>query len=156
MKNRYILIPAISLLLGCGGNEENLSNEETVGEVVEKCIYTYNHESTVLTWTAFKLSEKIGVSGTFDQVNVTANEPDNDAFKVLVGATFEIPTTTVNTQDPERDGKLKDSFFGKLDTSMTISGTVVELNTERALIEIVMNGKSVQYEGSVTRENQAK
>lgn len=151
MKTRKLLILGlIPAMLSCGGSEEaDTDNDEDGEDVAENCTYTYDPSSTVLTWTAFKTSEKLAVDGSFDQMTVTTKE-SNDMFAVFAGAAFEIPVNSLNTQDPVRDGKLKSSFFGNLNETEMITGTIVSLNKTTAAVKITMNAITVEYEGAVT------
>ena len=116
MKKNILLFGLTALLISCGGEEETHEQEEVVA-TEEVCTYSYDETSTVLTWTAFKLTEKVGVNGTFDIINVSANDGSEDMFSVLNGANFEIPVSSLNSQDEVRDPKLKNSFFGNMDST---------------------------------------
>ncbi len=151
MKHRKLmLLGLLPLMMACGGNEETEEvSEETEEPVQEVCTYSYDESATILTWTAFKLTEKVGVDGSFDEINVQANESE-DMFGVLNGATFDIPVASVNSQDPVRDPKIRDSFFGTMDSTEAITGEVVSINETTAQLKITMNGITVEYSGDVT------
>ncbi|MEZ4923593.1 MAG: YceI family protein [Crocinitomicaceae bacterium] len=151
-KTRKLLILGLApLMMACGGSsEEEGTDEEEVTE--ETCTYSYDAESTVLTWTAFKLTEKIGVDGTFDQINVTAAESE-DMFGVLTGATFEIPISSLNSQDATRDTKVKNSFFGVLGTE-AIMGKINSIDATTANVSINFNGFDIAYDGTVSVEGE--
>jgi len=154
MKNRKLLILGlIPLMIACGGAEETEEVTEEEEVVEETCTYSYDAESTILTWTAFKLTEKIGVDGSFDEINVIAAESE-DMYSVLTGATFEIPVASVNSQDPVRDPKIRDSFFGSMNETTSITGTVVSIDANNATVSITMNGVSVEYSGEVKVEGE--
>ena len=141
-------------MLACGGAEEGDENTGEEEEIVtENCTYSYDESTTVLTWTAFKTSEKLAVDGTFDEITVTTQE-SNDMFGVFTGATFDIPVSSLNSQDPERDTKLKNSFFGNMAETPNISGTIVSMNESSSNVQITMNGRTVEYEGMVTVEGE--
>lgn len=150
---KKIILPGFCavLLAACGGGQ---STEKTTTDTLEVCTYSYDSSSTVLTWTAFKLTEKIGVNGTFDQVYVTANDSASDMFAVLTGATFEIPVASLNSQDAGRDAKVKNSFFGNLGTTENISGSLISIDAQSAQVSITMNGISKEYTGVVTVEGE--
>jgi hypothetical protein len=154
MKNRkFIVFAMIPLLFACGGSEETVSEEDNVVVPEEVCTYSYDANNTILTWTAFKLTEKVGVDGSFDQINVVAKESE-DMFEVLNGATFEIPVISVNSQDPVRDPKIRDSFFGSMTETSAITGSIVSINESSATVSITMNGISVEYTGEVKVEEE--
>lgn len=134
-------------LASCGGGE---AESATTTDTVEVCKYSYDSSSTELTWTAFKLTEKIGVNGTFNQINVTTQDSAADMFAVLTGATFEIPIASLNSQDPIRDGKVTRSFFGNMLETSSITGTVNSISSTTASVAIVMNGVTKEYTGTVT------
>ncbi|MBI3134839.1 MAG: YceI family protein [Bacteroidetes bacterium] len=134
-------------LASCGGGE---SESTVAADTAEVCTYSYDSSSTELTWTAFKLTEKIAVNGTFNEINVTAKDSASDMFAVLTGATFDIPVASVNSQDPVRDGKVKNSFFGNMVETASITGTVNSLSASGASIAITMNGVTKDYNGEVT------
>lgn len=151
MKRIYGLIPATILFLAsCGGGEAEETNDTDTSSVAqETCTYSYDEESTILTWTAFKLTDKIGVNGTFDQINVVATSSE-DMFGVLTNATFDIPVSSLNSQDDVRDPKIKNSFFGNMTETSLIAGTVNSIDNTTANISIVMNGVTKDYNGNVT------
>lgn len=155
MNKRLIAIGfAAMLLTACGGGEETTEEEGAADETTAACTYSYDSEATVLTWTAFKLTERVGVNGSFDQINVTANDGAENMFDVLNGATFEIPVSSLNSQDPERDPKLKKHFFGNMVETESITGSIIELNESSGKIKIKMNGNEIEYEGDVTVEGE--
>lgn len=143
-----MMLGLLPMMFACGGGSEEVSEEinETVEEV---CTYKYDETSTIFTWTAFKLTEKVGVDGSFDEINVIANESE-DMFGVLTGATFEIPVVSVNSQDPVRDPKIRDAFFGTMTETEAITGEVVSIDESTAKLKITMNGVTVEYTGEVS------
>ncbi len=155
MKKHILLFGLSALLMSCGGSdgEESHENEE-IETTDEVCTYSYDASSTVLTWTAFKLTEKVGVNGTFDEINVVANDGAEDQLSVLNGASFEIPINSLNSQDEVRDPKLKNSFFGNMVATEMITGTIVQMDEFNATVDITMNGMTVEYDGHVEMEEE--
>ena len=147
---------ATVMLAACGGGEDESTDEaeETAGTEESACTYSYDEGSTVLTWTAFKLTEKVGVNGTFDQIDVTANDGAENMYDVLSGATFEIPVATVNSQDPVRDPKIRDFFFGNMAETANISGSMVSVTDGSGTVSITMNGVAVEYDGEIKTEDE--
>jgi len=135
------------VLASCGGGQSEIT---TAKDTAAACTYSYDSASTQLTWTAFKLTDKIGVNGTFDQIHVTAKGSSADMFAVLTGAAFDIPVVTLNSQDPVRDGKVKNSFFGNMIETASITGTVNSISETGANITVTMNGVSKDYQGVVS------
>lgn len=148
MSKKIFSILSISILLvSCGGGSSE-TTEETK-DTVAACTYSYDSSATELTWTAFKLTEKIGVNGTFNEINVVANDGAPDMFAVLNGATFSIPVSSLNTQDNVRDGKIKNSFFGNMAATDLLTGNVVSISNSGATVAITMNEVTKEYSGEV-------
>ena len=152
MKRSIIALAFAGLITGltsCGGKEE-----QTTEQVKEEkaCFYSYNKEMTVLEWTAFKFTEKKGVTGTFNEINVSGIERSDDPKKLIESLSFKIPTATVETQNEERNGKIAKLFFGTIGTE-EINGKVKSLSDNgKATIQIEMNGMKQDVVGDYTLE----
>ena len=150
MKQIYIGLLAI-LAISCGSETTQVEEKVTTAET---CIYNYDESSTKLTWTSYKFTEKTGVSGTFDEINVLISNPSDNLFNTLTGATFAIPVNSVNSENPERDLKIQDHFFGSMQSTEVISGLIKTIDETSALVEITMNGMSKEYNGQIQVEDE--
>ena len=150
MKNLYLGLISI-LAISCGGESTDAVEEN---ENMESCVYRYDESTTTVNWTAFKFTERKGVGGTFNSVNVLISEASENMFNTLTGATFTIPVKEVNSKNPDRDLKIKTHFFGSMQSTDFISGLIKSINETSAIIEITMNGMSNDYEGLVNIEGE--
>jgi hypothetical protein len=133
------------LLFSCGGNDT-----ETTKSTSEKCTYTVVNENSTLDWTAFKFTERKGVTGTFREINIDGLESSEDPKTLIESLSFSIPTSTVETENPERNGKISKQFFGTISTEK-ITGEVKSLGKNgKAVISIKMNGVSKDVTGEYT------
>ncbi len=128
-KNIIPLILIIPFLIFSCGKKKKEATEETTEEAVTAltCSYTYDNQSTIFAWKAFKTNEKIGVGGTFDTINVAATTA-NSLAGLIQGIKFDIPTNSVNSNNPERDKKIFEFFFGKMEGGDKISGQVKKVS----------------------------
>jgi polyisoprenoid-binding protein YceI len=145
MKQSIIAISTIVLLTSCGQSTAPKEVEEATPKAEEtmdpkSCEYSFNVDSTLVTWTAFKTTEKIGVGGQFDVINVSGTQAATTAEEVFTGASFEIPVSSINTNNPDRDMKIQKFFFGSLTGSEMLSGRLVALSANFAEVAISMNG----------------
>ncbi|MDH5414723.1 MAG: YceI family protein, partial [Flavobacteriaceae bacterium] len=53
---------------------------------------------------------------------------------------FTIPISSLFTDEPERDSKLKTLFFGVMDNTISLTGTLYLEKTGTGNIELLMNG----------------
>jgi polyisoprenoid-binding protein YceI len=153
MKKTLFLFASMSILLGftsCKGD----SAEETVSEenTAPACFYSYNEGSTNFQWTAFKTTAKVGVSGGFNEIEVTSEDSD-DPMAVLKSMEFKMNTASVETNNEDRNGKVAKHFFETINTA-EITGNVVAINEDgKCIIKVTMNDISVDVEGDYTFEN---
>lgn len=152
MKRSIIALVFTGLITGlssCGGNEEQKTEQ---AQEEKACFYSYNKEMTVLEWTAFKFTEKKGVTGTFNEINISGIERSDDPKKLIESLSFTIPTATVETQNEERNGKIVKLFFGTIGTQ-EIKGKVKSLSDNgKATILIEMNSMKQDVVGDYTLE----
>ncbi len=149
MKTLALAMISGALLFSCGG-EAKKESEENTESVKETCMYSYVRDSTILKWTAYKFTKRVGVSGTFNHIAVNNTKAAENPFDVLVGADFSIHTPSVNSGNVERDPKLVEFFFNKLTDTEMIKGKIVSVNGDEAVVTITINGKSVDVVGKVT------
>ncbi len=147
MKTKSIYFFALGLIfISCSNENTNDTTEETKEKV---CTYAYDATSTKLTWTAFKFTEKTGVSGTFDKIEVQTKENSEEMLQTLAGATFSISVEKINSDNPDRDMKIQTSFFGAMDGTQNISGEILSIDENEAIVEIKMNGVTQAYAGKI-------
>jgi len=149
---KKLSIAFVTLLALSCGSETSQAEQPVI--TTEKCLYKFDESSTKVGWTAFKFTEKTGVTGTFNKVNVLISQAAEDMYTTLTGATFTIPVNEVNSENPDRDQKIQDHFFGSMESTDIISGIVKTINESSALIEITLNGISKEYDGEVSVEGE--
>lgn len=146
---RTVPFLALVALAACGGQP----TEQPANPEPQVCHYTYNHDSTSVKWTAYKFTEKAGVSGTFDTVQVSGTAADQmDWTMVFSNAVFSIPVSSINSTVPDRDMKIKQHFFGTMNATPRLEGRVVSIGLDSARVEISMNGATVPVSMSVVNE----
>lgn len=156
MKKHFYILGALCLTFifaACGGGEDETKDEEGNGGE-EKCFYSLNKDSYDLNWTAYKTNAKVGVGGTFNDVTFDAGEFE-DMESALTSIEFEINTASVESNDDDRNAKIAEHFFGTINTP-TISGklTSVDMESETAVVTIMMNGISFDVNGDFSLEGE--
>lgn len=135
-------------LTSCGGEEPKESEKEQAVE--EVCMYKYNPGSTVMEWTAFKFNEKTPVKGTFKEINIEGTLESEDPMELLKSLSFDIPVSSIETQNEERNGKIIKHFFGTIATE-NLTGKLVSMNDKgEAVIEVMMNNMAKKVKGTYT------
>jgi len=135
-------IVSIALLASCGGQQ--------TAPIAQDCRYSYSPDSTSVKWTAYKFTEKVGVSGVFDTIVVTGAVEDSSSLAVFADAAFSIPVSSINSTVPDRDQKIREHFFGTMTGTTSLSGKVFSIDSAQAIVEITMNGQTLPANLSVT------
>lgn len=129
----------------CGGNEEVVDEKP-----LEICFYEYDSTSTEFAWTAYKTTDKVAVSGSFNDIEITSDGSSDNPIALIESMKFSMKTASVETNNEERNGKIANLFFGTLNTS-SIDGSVKKVKDNgKAIIEVKMNGTSADVEGDYT------
>ncbi|BDA77238.1 hypothetical protein LPTSP3_g01680 [Leptospira kobayashii] len=123
----------------------------------EKCTYSYNPKQTTLEWTAFKFTEKTGVKGKFDSIQVAKVKPATTILDSVKDLSFKIEIASINSNVPDRDEKIKKFFFGSVKNGKEFKGGFSEIkgtNTGSAKLNLEFGGikKSVPVQFTV-KEN---
>ncbi|KXX67255.1 YceI family protein [Flammeovirga sp. SJP92] len=138
----YLIGALLISAIGCSSpNKSNESSSTTsTEEVKSEAKYTYDPNGTVVSFTAFKTTDKVGVGGKFLKFDVTPKtEEVSNAMDILPGLTFSIPVNSIETNDVGRNGKIVEHFFGTLLNNETIKGEVKSVSNGKATVSITMN-----------------
>jgi len=110
--------------------------------------FSVEQKTITIKWTGYKTTDKIAVNGKFKEIIVSNTKNSNSAIEALNGAEFEIPISSLDSDNDERDGKLKQLFFGIMDATLSLTGTLHLNNDGTGNINLKMN--DIQKEIPIT------
>lgn len=108
-------------------------------------MYSIVPKTTTVFWTGYKTNDKIPVKGKFTKLDITANKPAKTAREAIDGVEFSIPVSSLFSNEASRDKKLKEMFFGVMDHTASLTGTITVANDSIANINLKMNGVSKEF-----------
>lgn len=147
---KIFYLASLALVFACGGSE---SVEQETGDQKELSkVYYFDAENTTVGWTAYKTNDKIPVGGKFDVFTVNGAQESAEVLTILEGATFQIDVNSTNTGNPDRDGKIKNLFFGAFEQSQEITGSFKSLTDSSVVYEITLNGVSKEYQSELDKD----
>lgn len=153
MKKIYfslIIVAGILSFTSCSNSNEA---EDSTSANESACFYSYNEASTTLEWTAYKTNDKVPVAGTFNEISVEAEKAENQ-LDVIRSISFKIKTSSVETNNEERNGKIAEHFFNVINTPEII-GKVVSVNDKgETTVMLTMNGISIDVKGTSKLEGE--
>lgn len=161
-KSVLIVLGLATVLVSCGGAEETKEPAKEIKVIEEstaEAIYSYDHSTTEVKWTGYKLpgEKKAGVGGWFESVEVNGFKEGTDPIAAMQGVTFNIDVASTATGDSARDAKIVNFFFGTMLNTSNISGSIKSLNGSSTagdgVLEITMNEVSMEYPVKYTIEN---
>lgn len=110
--------------------------------------FSVEEKTITVSWTGYKTTDKVAVKGQFKEIAVTNIKNSGTAVDALNGAEFNIPVSSLFTDEPVRDSKLKELFFGVMDSTLSLTGTLNMENDGLGTIDLFMNG--VQHNIPIT------
>jgi len=153
MKKLLIIALGLSVLASCSGPSKKQSNDSETTPATEKAasVFSIAPNSSKVLWTAYKLSEKVGVNGTFDEVALSGAKEAASIEELVTGLSISIPTASVNSADPERDVKIRKTFFTALNTD-TIQGVISSVSGTDCTVNFTLNGMTKEVKGSLKQK----
>jgi len=139
---KKILFYIIFLSFIVSMNSCKKEKEKTSDEKIEIKNYIVDSKNSVINWTAYKTTEKIAVKGIFKDVTVIKSEPATNREDVLKGLEFEIPVSSIFSNDSIRDFKLVNFFFGVMENTLSLKGKFANVENGKGIIKLNMNGIS--------------
>jgi len=106
----------------------------------EPAQFSVEQKTITVKWTGYKTTDKKAVNGEFKEIIVSNTKNSSSAIEALNGAQFEIPISSLDSGNEERDGKLKQLFFGIMDATLSLTGTLHLNNDGTGNINLKMNG----------------
>lgn len=152
MKKELILTIFTALVLGMLSSCSPKNNTETseVASQETESNYVLNLDSVSLQWTAYKTTQRLGVSGSFDSIAINSEKTTGTIKELLTNTKIEISTASVNSNNEIRDPKIVAFFFGKFSVPNEILATIDSANAEKAFMSITMNGITKPVEADYT------
>jgi len=143
MKKFRILVLALVVLVGYSCKDTKKKKEKEVKEMASES-FTLVKDSTKVSFTAYKTSEKLPVGGKFMKINIKDSKNGATALEALNGAEFGIPVSSLFTNEATgtRDPKLLEFFFGVMQDTEIISGVFKTVADNTCSIDVTMNGET--------------
>ncbi len=121
---------------------------------VEGPQFSVEPKTVTVKWTGYKTTSKIPVNGTFELLEVSNIKEAPTAIEALNGTKFSIPVSSLVSGDADRDSKLKQLFFGVMDATLSLTGTVNLGEDGAGNINLSMNGVSKEIPVTYTVKDQ--
>ena len=116
--------------------KEDSQTDEKIA--LDKPVYYIDKLGSSIQWTAYKFTDKLGVSGTFDKYALHLATDSGSIEALLRNTEITINTGSVNSANVIRDSKLQTSFFKVFKTD-TIFGNVIAASNGSGTLELKMN-----------------
>tara|TARA_R110000868_G_scaffold57476_2_gene177421 strand:+ start:1613 stop:2251 length:639 start_codon:yes stop_codon:yes gene_type:complete len=145
MKNLKLIALGMILITAIGCKDTKKSNEETTPESqTTATTYSLINDSTKVSFTAYKTTDKVAVGGSFKEITLTNSGQGKTGLEALNGTKFSIPVSSLFTNDATgtRDPKILKFFFGVMKNTELISGEFKVTGKNNCSIDLTLNGKT--------------
>ncbi|NGY38015.1 hypothetical protein FQU23_010895 [Flavobacterium sp. XN-5] len=119
-------------------------SKKTTEEATTAATYSIVNDSTKVSFTAYKTTDKVAVGGTFKEITFANIGQGETALEALNGTKFSIPVSSLFTNDATgtRDPKILEFFFGVMKNTELISGEFKVAADNTCSIDVLLNGKT--------------
>lgn len=138
-----ILLLGVFLFSSCD-QVKKLTSQENQFDNTGK-MYSIVPKTTTVFWTGYKTTAKTPVKGQFTKLILTASKSAKSAREAIDGVEFSIPVSSLFSNEESRDTKLKVMFFGVMDQTEFLSGSLHIVNDTLANVNLKMNGVSKEF-----------
>lgn len=139
---------SLFMITACSGEGKQQDEEKAA------CTYSFDQSASTLEWTAYKFTDKTPVKGSFNEIQFDGLNSAETAKELIESLSFKIETSSVETQNEERNGKITKLFFGTIGTAQ-ITGKVKSLSSDgKATVSITMNKITNDVKGEYTLEGE--
>jgi hypothetical protein len=145
MKKIKLIALGVILITAVSCKDSKKSTEDNTAET-QKTEGTYSlvNDSTKVSFTAYKTTDKAAVGGIFKEITLTNTTEGETALGALNSTKFSIPVSSLFTNDATgtRDPKIIKFFFGVMKNTELISGEFKVSDENACSIDVTLNGKT--------------
>ncbi len=154
---KKLAFASVCLLIAIGISCKEAKKEEKKVEIkVSSPTYSLVIDSSKVSFTAYKTTDKLPVGGTFTEINISENTDGATPLEALNGTKFSIPVSSLFTNDGTgtRDPKIKEFFFGVMKNTELISGAFKSTNNTTS-VDVTLNGETqnIPLKYTITGDN---
>ena len=103
-------------------------------------LYSIEPKTTTVFWIGYKTTAKKAVKGQFTEITVKNIKKEKNPRQAIDGLEFSIPVSSLFSNNTARDEKLKKFFFGAMDHTLDLTGTLKVENDSLLTVNLKMNG----------------
>jgi len=137
MKNSKIILIILFISIGLFSCKKEQKKVDDPIKISNE--FTIDNSSIKINWVAFKTTDKVPVKGQFNKVNLNKTSGAS-AIEFLNDLEFSVPVNSIFTDNEERDGKLQKFFFGVMENTELLSGSISITDDKVGVIHLNMNG----------------
>tara|TARA_B100001540_G_scaffold309865_1_gene326734 strand:- start:147 stop:809 length:663 start_codon:yes stop_codon:yes gene_type:complete len=154
MKNLLLSIATVSILASCGGEQkqtsqviDNNQNDTIKQKAAEPiCKKGYDKKATKIGFGGFKTTDKVEVKGHFKKFTVDSTIVADTPEEIFANASISIPVDYLETNDIGRNQRLREEYFGKMESTQNITGKIVNFNKDSSTVKIELTINKVSNE----------
>ncbi|WP_196891713.1 hypothetical protein [Aureivirga marina] len=130
------LLPLLLITLSCAEetNQETKTSQRNFNSALVK------PKIKKITWTSFKTTDKIPLSGTFTKSCIYNPANATDLFSAVNGSHFIVTVNSIFSDHELRDFRIENYFFKIMKNTEVLSGDIYLEDASKGYIDLKMNG----------------
>lgn len=157
MKKLILSVATIALLASCGGESktEKTKNEAPAIDSTaiklakaksKVCKKGYDEKATSIGFGGYKTTDKKEVKGVFYDFSVDSTVIADTPEEIFANAEISIPIEGLDTKDVGRNNRIKNSFFGTLESTEFMSGKIISFNRDSSTVKMELTLNAISKE----------
>ncbi|MBU3012927.1 YceI family protein [Polaribacter vadi] len=140
----FLIVATAFNFSACKSETKKEENKEakTTEVKTSSAAFSVANAKNDIKFTAYKTTEKIGVGGQFDKIDIIAGGEGNSVKEAINNTEFSIPVSSLATKDSSRDFKIRKFFFGAMADTKLLTGKLSLTTDKDGIAKITMNGKT--------------
>ena len=138
----FVFVVSLSIaFLGCKSEEKKEETKEVSKSEEKKstAAFAVANASNIISFTAYKTTEKVPVVGEFKKVKIITGGEGNTVKEAINGTAFSVPISSLATKDASRDLKIKTYFFEKMVGTDALTGYFQINDDTSGVVKLTMN-----------------
>ena len=137
IKTVFLTLTVLLVLTSCSEHKKETTSpkKETATKSIKKTVLTGVQE---IRWTAYKTTAKKPVSGVFKAFEFSPKK-GKTITEMLNESQLSIDVSSIDSGNEVRDQRLKESFFGVMNDTKKLAGTLKMQDDSKGIVSFTMN-----------------
>lgn len=108
----------------------------------KNCRYNFDRDKSLVQATGYKFSDKVGVTATFEGVELNSNKEQKNKKDLLNGLVVSVDLLSIDSENSLRDMNLRETLFANILGDSKVTVAVEKVTDKKIETKVTLNQKS--------------